>query len=90
MRGRPRKPLADPATLDLLTVPQALAYLRAQGRPMGRAKLRGEIAAGRLPALVDRLHLDRLRQPMLLLERTAVDRWVRASLRPLTPASLVG
>jgi len=90
MRGRPRKPLADPATLDLLTVQQVLDYLRAKGRPMGRAKLRGEIAAGRLPVLLDHLHLDRLRQPLYLLERTAVDRWLRASLRPLTPAALAG
>lgn len=83
--GRPRNPVVDPATLDLLTLPQVLAYLRAKGRPISRAKLREQIVTGCLPALLDTLHLDRLRQPLFLFERAAVDRWVKASLQPLKP-----
>lgn len=90
MRGRPRKPAADPATLEILSIPQVLDYLRSKGRPLSRAKLRQQIVTGALPALVDALHLDRFRRPLYLLERAAVDRWVRASLSPLTPGRLAG
>jgi hypothetical protein len=81
-------PPVDVTTLDLLTLPQVLVYLHQMGRPMGRGKLGQEIASGRLPVLVDHLHLDRLRNPRYLIERAAVDRWLRASLTPLRVASL--
>jgi|GEM_PF-5871083 len=81
--GRKPAPVVDLATLDLLTVPQVLAYLRGLHRPLGRAKLDREIATGRLPVLVDRLHFDRLGNPRVLAQRAAVDRWLAATLTPL-------
>lgn len=89
MRGRPRNPSVDPSTLDLLTLPQVLAYLRAKGRPVSRAKLREQIVTGCLPALLDQLHRDRYQRPLYLFERAAVDRWVKASLKPLQPGRLL-
>lgn len=86
--GRPRQQVVDPSTLDLLTIPQVLAYLRQLHRPLGRAKLDREIATGRLPVLVDRLHFDRLGNARVLVQRAAVDRWLAATLTPLQIRSL--
>lgn len=81
-RGRPRNtvPVEE---LELLTIPQVLAYLRAKGRPMSRARIRTQIVIGALPAYLDTFHHDRFGQPIYRVERTAVDRFLRASLQPL-------
>ncbi len=81
-RGRPRNtvPVED---LELLTIPQARAYLRGKGRPMSRERLRGQIVTGALPAFLDTFHHDRFNQPIYRIERAALDRWLRASLQPL-------
>ena len=84
-RGRPRNtvPVEE---LDLLTIPQVLAYLRAKGRPMSRTRIREQIVIGALPAYLDHFHHDHFGQPIYRVERAALDRWLRASLQPLRVA----
>ena len=81
-RGRPRctVPVEE---LDLLTIPQVMAYLRTKGRPMSRTRIRTQIAIGALPAFLDHFHHDRFGQPVYRVERAAVDRLLRAGLQPL-------
>lgn len=81
-RGRPR--CAVPVEeLDLLTVPQVLAYLRKKNRPMSRKRIKEQIVIGALPAYLDHFHHDRFGQPIYRVERAAVDRFLRAGLQPL-------
>ena len=82
LRGRPRctVPVEE---LELLTIPQARAYLRLKGRPMSRTRLRQQIVTGALPAYLDHFHHDPSGQPIYRVERAALDRWLRASLQPL-------
>lgn len=80
--GRPRR-VVPVTELELLTIPQVLLYLREIGCAKSRAKVKAAIVAGRLAAFVDWEHLDRKREPIYRIERSAVDRWIRASLQPL-------
>ncbi len=86
--GRRPAPPVDVLTLALLTIPQVLILLRKLGRPVGRAKLLNQIAIGRLQAQVDYLRLDNQGNPTYKIERTALDRWLKASLVPLKVGSL--
>lgn len=86
--GRRPAPPVDVQALELLTVPQALVLLRLKGRPMSRKKLLNQVAVGRLPVLVDYLHLDNHNHPRYLIERPALERWLRASLVPLKVARI--
>lgn len=86
-RGRPRNtvPVEE---LDLLTIPQVMAYLRQKGRPMSRTRIRTQIVIGALPAYLDTFHHDRFGQPIYRVERAAVDRLIRAGLQPLRAAHI--
>lgn len=88
-RGRPRNPETDPALLDVLSRPQALALARQKGRSLGRERLNLAIATGELEALQDR-RLDRCGNPLLLLKRKTFEAWLMATLTPFHPAALPG
>ena len=88
-QGRPRNPDVDPALLDVLSIPQALAYARSKGRGMSRARLMAAIVTGELVALMDR-RLDRHGKPLLRITRKAFEAWLMATLTPFHPAALPG
>ncbi|HJV22714.1 MAG TPA: hypothetical protein VJ570_08455 [Holophagaceae bacterium] len=85
--GRPPKPRVDPATLEVLTLPQVLVYCRARGRGIGRKKLLSAIVNRELPALEDCLRRDRYGHHLLLVRRADFDRWLVSSLRPFRPSA---
>ena len=81
-RGRPRC-IVPVEELDLLTIPQVLAYLRTKHRPLSRKRIREQIILGALPASLDLFHHDNQGQPIYRVKRADVDRMIRASLQPL-------
>ena len=82
--GRRPAPPVDLERLQELSVTQIMGLLRLQGRrPMGRAKVLGEIALGRLKAHLDTQRLSNKREPTYVVLRRDYDRWVAARLRPL-------
>lgn len=84
-RGRPRR-VVPVTELDLLTIPQTVLYLRIKGRPISRAKLRQQIVLGAFTEVyLDELHLDSQGRPTYKIPRKAVDLWILASLRRITP-----
>jgi len=86
--GRRPSPPVDVTTLKLLSLQQVLVLLRLLGRPMSRKTLREQIVRGRLAVLVDYLHHDRNGDPRYMVERKALDAWLRDSLVPLKVARL--
>lgn len=82
-RGRRRLPEVDPATLEVLGIPQTLSFCKAKGRPIGRAKLMSAIASGTLPAVEDLLCVDRRGNPLLKIRRVDLERWLHSTLRPI-------
>lgn len=85
-RGRPVQPPV--ATLQWLTVTQALKLCRELGRSLSRARLNRAIYEGRLVAYVDPDRLDRFRQPLTRIARKDLDRWLAGSLRPVKVSPL--
>ena len=81
-RGRPPKPKVDPATLDVLTIPEALVYARAKGRPMTRGTIVRAVVADRLSAYTDELRHDRCMRPLLIFRRVDFEAWLDATLQP--------
>lgn len=85
-RGRPVQPPV--ATLQWLTVTQALKLCREMGRSISRDRLNRAISEGRLVAYVDPDRLDRFRQPLTRIARKDLDRWLAGSLRLVKVAPL--
>lgn len=80
-RGRPVQPPV--ATLEWLSIAQALKLCRQLGRSLNRA-----ISEGRLVAYVDPDRLDRERNPLTYIARKDLDRWLAGSLRLVKVAPL--
>lgn len=89
-RGRPRNPEVDLAGAEKLTLPQVLAYARAKGRPMGRARLMTAILTRQLPALQDLFRTDRYGEHLLLVRRSDLDAWLDTTFQPFIPAPMPG
>nr|WP_320132373.1 hypothetical protein [uncultured Holophaga sp.] len=84
-RGRPRKPVVDPSTLETLTIPEAMAYCRKLGRSMSRPKLMGAVLRKDLAAYEDHLHHDRNGHPLLVFYRKDLEAWLTRELKPFQP-----
>lgn len=85
-RGRTVQPPV--ATLEWLSIAQALKLCRQLGRSLSRDRLNRAISEGRLVAYVDPDRLDRFRQPLTRIARKDLDRWLAGSLRPVKVAPL--
>lgn len=85
-RGRPVQPPV--ATLQWLSITQALKLCRELGRSISRDRLNRAISEGRLVAYVDPDRLDRERNPLTYIARKDLDRWLAGSLRLVKVAPL--
>jgi hypothetical protein len=80
-RGRPPKPAL--AWQELLTIRQALLYVRSVGRRMSYATIHKAIVAGDLPAVLDTLRHDNQGRPLLVFTKPALDAWLNQALQPI-------
>ena len=87
-RGRPRKPLADPFQLTVLTIPEALRYFRKLKRGISREKLMNLIVSKRLRAGEDTLRNDKFGKPLLVIMRVDLEELLETSVRWPNVASL--
>lgn len=87
-RGRPAKARVNPAELEVLGIPEALALFHQLGRRISRAVIKRAVISGALKAHQDTLCHDRLGQPLLKFYRTDLDAFWRATLQPVSPKIL--
>ena len=84
-RGRPRRLEADPASLEVLSIPEALAYLRSLGRGISRARFLDVILTGQCPACEDTLKLDRFGRARFCVKRVDLEAWLASTVIPFKP-----